>query len=156
MNLNFKIGIGQKNDFDAIIKMQIDNAIYHADLDAKYVLKNDIEHNFSQNLERYFSNDKCKILVAKSSENIVGFVLGYSIGNHPIFDFPKRAFIDEIFIPKKYRKNGIGKALIEAFLKEMKVEELVLKVNAKNRDAIQFWEKMGFATELLQMKKMKE
>lgn len=64
--------------------------------------------------------------------------------------FNKRhtAYINEIYVHPKFRKKQIATKIIEHLIekaKEVKVlEQLVLRVNSKNKNAISLYEKLGF------------
>lgn len=78
--------------------------------------------------------------VAEQHHKIVGFIIGYKTSNDT-------ARIPLLSVIKEYRKQGIGTALINQFLKEMalqKIKKVELEVRENNNTAIKFYKKHGF------------
>ena len=78
-------------------------------------------------------------LVAEQNESVVGYV-----GSQSVLD---AADMMNIAVAPEYRKQGIGKALIEAlmeYLRQKKVIALLLEVRVSNASAIALYQKMGF------------
>ena len=78
-------------------------------------------------------------LVAEQNESVVGYV-----GSQSVLD---AADMMNIAVAPEYRKQGIGKALIEAlmeYLRQKKVIALLLEVCVSNASAIALYQKMGF------------
>lgn len=56
-------------------------------------------------------------------------------------------YVDDIFVLKNYRKNGIATELIKEFIRYLKykrLNQISLNVNQKNIDAIKLYKKLGF------------
>ena len=79
-------------------------------------------------------------LVAEKLHKIVGFIVGIKTSNGI-------ARITLLSVDKKFRKQGIGSALITQFLKEMylqNIRQVELEVRINNDAAIKFYKKHGF------------
>ena len=74
---------------------------------------------------------------AHNKDNIFGFIIA------EIKDNKERIHIKTIAISKKYRRNGIGKDLINK-LKNKNIPEISLYVLENNTDAIKFYYKQDF------------
>ena len=72
-----------------------------------------------------------------------GTVLGYA-GLHVAVD---EGYIDNIAVREEYRRQGVGEALLDVFLRfgREKLAFLTLEVRPSNTPAIQFYMKHGFA-----------
>jgi ribosomal-protein-alanine N-acetyltransferase len=78
--------------------------------------------------------------VAEKLHKIVGFIVGIKTNN-------ENARITLLTVINNYRKQGIGSALINQFLKEMSlqnIKEVELEVRVNNDTAIKFYKKHGF------------
>lgn len=78
-------------------------------------------------------------LVAEKNGVVVGYVIARTIG--------RKGHIIAIAVEPKYRRQGIGRALMKSathVLKSHGAQELFLEVRASNKDAIEFYEKLGF------------
>ena len=77
---------------------------------------------------------------AFSGEELAGYIGGRTIaGETEIFN---------VAVAPKFRRNGIGKALIEKFIetvREKETQQIFLEVRASNLPAISLYEKSGFA-----------
>jgi len=91
-----------------------------------------------------FSTDECIYVTCRDDDKIVGKVCLYLIWNHIHEEY--YGFIEELYVSIPYRKQGIGKALIEKLLEEAKELECY-KVIATSRfemDYIhKFYEDLG-------------
>ena len=100
-----------------------------------------------------------KMLLYKEESKIVGLVVGV-INNEKSCDYdfkaPKRGRITELIISKKCRRKGYGKILLNAMEKILVddgCEDILLEVFGYNKDAIDFYEKNGYHTRILDMLK---
>lgn len=75
-------------------------------------------------------------LLAEDKGNIVGTVLGSFDG--------RRGYIQKLVVRKDYRKQGLGKQLIERVIKKLRaVGALYIPINAEE-ELTYFYEKSGF------------
>ena len=83
----------------------------------------------------------CACFIVAEGED--GTVLGYA-GLHVAVD---EGYIDNIAVREAYRRQGVGEALLGAFLRfgREKLAFLTLDVRPSNAPAIQFYMKHGFA-----------
>lgn len=85
------------------------------------------------------------LLVAESSNNIIGYLYGTIINDGDTV-INKVAKIDALFIEEKYRHLGIGTSLINEFKKQVKDKVKYLEVNTfkNNKEAISTYKNNGF------------
>jgi GNAT superfamily N-acetyltransferase len=70
---------------------------------------------------------------------------------------PRTAYISDVYVVPTERSGGIGRALVERafeWLQEIGVGSVELAVIAGNERGQAFWNKMGFAPELWQMRRL--
>ena len=86
-------------------------------------------------------NNLCACFIVAEGED--GCVLGYA-GLHVAVD---EGYIDNIAVREEYRRQGVGEALLGAFIRfgREKLAFLTLEVRPSNAPAIQFYMKHGFA-----------
>lgn len=90
-------------------------------------LKSELDNNFA----RFF--------VAFSGETIAGY-----IGSHNVLG---EVYITNVAVFPEFRRNGMGKALVEFLVNEMEAENaefVTLEVRKSNQNAISLYEKCGF------------
>lgn len=106
----------------------------------------DIGTDFKKTFETFVTDDSNVVLLAQSQ----GILAGILIGSYQTdIDWEgKTARIDAIIVDEKYRRTGIGKALVHDFValaKKQKCKAVKSRVNRKNKEAQRFHESLGFA-----------
>ena len=100
-----------------------------------------------------------KIFLYKENDRIVGLIIGImNLDAEVTYDFnaPKRGRISELIVSKKCRSKGIGQKLLKAmeeYLKTCGCQDILIEVFGYNERAIQFYEKMGYHTRMIEMTK---
>ena len=91
-------------------------------------------------LEDALFDSQASFIVAEAED---GSILGYA-GLHVIVD---EGYIDNIAVREEYRRQGVGEALLGAFIRfgTEKLAFLTLEVRPSNEPAIRFYMKHGFA-----------
>ena len=88
------------------------------------------------------------VLNACLDEKIVGYVVVYfNTLPKEYFYFEKRAFIGSIAVDEKYRRNGIGTALmkrVEYEAQKRKISVVEIDVYTFNSDAERLYNKLGY------------
>ena len=84
---------------------------------------------------------KKKIYVAELEKELAGFIV---ISQDP--DYPKKIYVDEFWLRKKYQRRGIGKALIEYVEETYKKKgaKIIKLVSHKDSEAFKFYKKIKF------------
>jgi ribosomal-protein-alanine N-acetyltransferase len=98
------------------------------------------EHYSPEVFNKFYESFSEGFLVAEKFHKIVGFVVGIQTSNGI-------ARITLLSVDKKFRKQGIGSALINQFLREMSlhdIRQVELEVKINNDAAIKFYKKHGF------------
>ena len=93
-----------------------------------------------KNLSKMISIDPKSIIVATDGKNIVGVQYVVAMGWEALFF--------RLAVGKKYRKRGIGRALIkkaEAIVKKRGVKEVSFFVTSKNRKLYKLYKSWGYS-----------
>ncbi|MBE6943483.1 MAG: ribosomal-protein-alanine N-acetyltransferase [Ruminococcaceae bacterium] len=87
------------------------------------------------------SNPLSLWLVALDGERVIGYIGAQIV--------PDEADMMNLAVEEKYRRNGIGKALVKQLLKRLQeraVRSLTLEVRVSNLPAVSLYEGLGFKT----------
>jgi len=101
-----------------------------------------------QEFLKVLKSKKDYLILAKENKKIMGFIQ-MSIEKN-------KAEIDYLYVSKENRKKGIAKELIKKstkLAKSKKANNLFLKVNAKNKNALALYERLNFKITNYIMKK---
>lgn len=113
---------------------------------------------FSEIGEKYFRKviDNETVWVAVDNNKIIGYLAG-SMKNSTCIS-KQVAELDNFYIEEKYRRQGIGKMLVNEYKKYCKskgIDTIDVTANAKNKNARRFYEANGFDDEYEITYKMK-
>ncbi len=101
-------------------------------------------------------DDDAQILVAQDGPDIVGYLVAKHVRRegHPMVKPRAFVLVDALCVSSKARRRGVGRRLMEAAQARaaaLGVEGVELTVRGFNREAIAFYEALGFEPELLRM-----
>jgi len=136
-----KIRKAKKEDFKQYLKLVKKSDAEYSKLIGEKIKTNkrQIKKSFNESI----TSNKKILLIAENNKKVVG----YLVCSLYISDYQKSGEMDYLFVPKGWKKKGIGKLLIKEFidiLKNKKLEKCRLDVNIKNISAINFYKKLGF------------
>lgn len=93
-----------------------------------------------EGIEKYLKRNPTTCFVAEERGQIVGIIMSGHDG--------RRGFIHHTAVREDYRKQGVGKTLVEhamQALEEEGIHKVALVAFAKNQSGNAFWEKLGFS-----------
>jgi GNAT superfamily N-acetyltransferase len=93
---------------------------------------------------------------ATIDEELAGFVTAITRFAPDYLGGKKVGYISHLYINPSFQKSGIGRLLVhdvEIWLKSKNVQSLEIQVLTTNLGGIEFWEKVGYKKELIQMRK---
>ena len=144
-------------DSQNIVKMLKSIAAQH------YVARPDI---FIKNAAKYTNNDVEQliktpgtiVLVADLGSGAVGYIImqEQQKGGNGVLRRRKTLYIDDLFVQKKYRKLGVGKALMDtamSYAQKNNFYNVELNVWEQNFSALNFYKDLGFTTQRRIMEK---
>jgi len=97
-----------------------------------------------------------KLFVVFEDAVPVGFASGSLAIINDYLGSKKIGVVNHIYVLKKFRNHQLASKMLkklEDWFKEKEVHSIELQVLYLNKGAIEFWEKMNYSTELLQMRK---
>lgn len=116
-------------------------------LDINWIRSKQIE----ESTKNYIKEQYC--FVAVENEKIVGIITG-KISLERSWIIEKTGILNNLYVEEKYRGKGIATKLYERFCVEIKKEgiaKIELHTMTNNKNAIKFYEKIGFEPYNLQM-----
>ena len=116
------------------------------------VFKIKSHEEIKSNLEEMIQDESNIILIAEDKQVAVGVIICKvrEINNHTNLKNTKVLWINEICVKQEYRRNGIGRSLIEKAKEIAKANNcLRLELNCweLNEGAMKFYEKQGLTTQ---------
>jgi len=141
---------GEK-DFEIYCKLYLDEEKEYAKIigeKPRKISKKEIKSEF----ERLIKLKNNLIYLAISESGIIGLIYGVV---HSVYT--PTGFIDNLFVKKEFRNQGVGKMLIKEFMNELKKRKIGicrLGVNLNNEKAIKLYESLGFKAFKQEMKKV--
>jgi ribosomal protein S18 acetylase RimI-like enzyme len=145
--MEFKIKKADRNDVEEIIKLnqELFNYEFNSGFD------NSLDLNWTKNNKKYFeksiTDKNSLVLVCIYNEEVVGYLIGRIENPEDYRKIKSIAEVDNMFILEEFRKKGVGKKLVEGFVKWAKkkdVEKIRVVASSKNKKAIEFYKKFGF------------
>ena len=137
-----------KEDFEEVISLVMQNMNYHMKLN-KFNWESiaNIRKEELKELRKDFNSSKTKIFVAERDKKIIGYINFSFLGKSPYTKTKKKGVINDLFILGKYRRKGVGEALVrEARLlfKSRGIKNVTISVISSNFSTLRFYEKIGF------------
>ncbi len=135
----------KQTDIERLVQLSMQARQYHNKILGNYfnALNTDFEHRF---LSKAIADAQQIVFVARLKESIVGFIFAVC-SEQCWLAHPKVCSIENICVDEPFRRQGIGRAMIDAVRTECKnrdIQQLSLGVFCANTNAIPFYEACGF------------
>lgn len=109
-------------------------------------------------------NNEGKCYLAIENNHVIGLIMGYirKYDNYDYLDYkcPRSGEISELIVSKNTRSKGIGRVLMqkmEDYFKQKNCEYIFIDVFAYNKNAIKFYNNLGYHTRgLINIKKIED
>jgi GNAT superfamily N-acetyltransferase len=125
------------DNIQLIEKLWLKNAEYH-NTSSKYFSTDIQEGIFQKRLESWQHSENLKFTIAKEDETIIGYCISSAQ--------KKIGVIESLYVDEKYRKQGIGKALVTIHIKwfeSLKCKKYSVTTVYENPIAISFYKAVG-------------
>jgi GNAT superfamily N-acetyltransferase len=156
-NVTILIRAATLADAPAIGQMWLQLVAYHRVLDDRMpVAAPDGAARYASRVESSLDDTHTKVFVAEDDGKLVGYVMGVLVDLMPeTFEDERGGFLADIFVQPNQRKQGVGKALVDALRRwflARGVEHFEWYVASANTDGIAFWRSVGGSDVMLRMR----
>jgi len=97
---------------------------------------------FDQAFDELLTHPEAFLAVAEKDEQVAGYLLGFD--HLTFFANGRVAWVEEIMVSEAFRRQGVGRKLMEAFEAWAKVRQ-VKQIALATRRAADFYEALGYA-----------
>lgn len=137
-----KIRKATKRDFEGYYKLKQDEAKEYSKL-IKKRMKLPSRSKLKKEFNTFVSDKNTFIFVIEEDNKLIA----YSQGSLLKSIWENFGYIDDMFVSRKFRRQGLGTKLIKNFiklLKSKKIKKIRLGVNSENKKASILYKKLGF------------
>ena len=116
--------------------------------------KNDYFKRWSLNFKKMLDLPNIDIYIVEKDNNIIGVTTVYKLKRLELAG--EYAVIEDVFIKKNERNQGIGTLLFKKILEDLEqadVKFVTLNVDPKSEPALSFYKKLGFSNIDMEMRK---
>lgn len=128
--------------YESVKNTSYEESYLYADAEAKY-----------EDLLSYMEEGNAIVCGAVAGDELIGFVWGYE---YPFRDDKFRLYVSILHVDERFRGGGVGRSLLAEIEESAKMKgcrSVFLHAEAFNTGAIQFYERMGFQAERVQLVK---
>ncbi|MGE0547937.1 MAG: N-acetyltransferase family protein [Kofleriaceae bacterium] len=136
-------------DYDAICRLFGEADQLHAELVPGLFRRPDRPSRSRDELARVLASPAAAMLVADDGRELAGVIslVLRDVRERPMFVPETLGVIDALAVAEQHRRRGVGRMLIEgaaAWFRARHTVQVELRVYERNRDAIAFYEQLGF------------
>lgn len=134
-------------DLGRVVDLWQEMADHHSRLSDHFMVSEDGKDRYSKYLARKFSEKSTKLVVATSSDEVVGFMLCMLSPNVPVFKEKTIGLVSDVYVLPGFRMKGVAKEMLKyglRWFKKNRVTSVQLNVAAANFEARSAWAQMGF------------
>ena len=137
----FEIHVATKGDFEKIQYLFKKMFVLYSE-------DQNIDYPYTKKGIDYLHNciDNGMALVARDGKEVIGFITGGVENALPFKTYQKQAYIHNLFVLEEFRRQGIGKTLIQKFIKICK-DRNIDHIITDSEDSAQlrtFYQSVGF------------
>ena len=143
----YKIRKAREDELLKVAGMWKEFMRYNGEFNRSFETNRKASEIFSREMLEKLKEPESHLAVAESDGELIGFCYSYISQKPKYFKLEKFGFIGDLFVIPEYRRNGIGRALVNDavdFFGKRKIKQIELLVAKKNENTIKFWESLGF------------
>lgn len=148
------VRVADKRDVGAIGDLWLELIDFHNARDGRFRVPAGGRQTYMRHIHNALRDDAYRVLVAEADGQVVGYILGYTAHNPPIFPEPHYGFIADLCVTARCRRRGAGEALVLAmrgWFRARGLQHIQLNVAHCNDVSQAFWRRMGCTDYLYQM-----
>lgn len=137
----------QPDDVGSLVELWIELMDFHRDRDPFFTRSADAHDRFGEFVKTKMDSSEAVVLVAEQDGSLIGFSMAMVRDYPPVFETVRHAFIQDVIVTERARRQGVGKRLYEATLAWIRlqgVSRVELEVATTNPVSKAFWYEMGF------------
>jgi ribosomal protein S18 acetylase RimI-like enzyme len=148
--LKMEVRKAQTSDIEKLIELNLEVHAIHLQERPKLFKKLSAE-DIRSSLSHVLTQESAEIFVCLNEGQIVGYVLLRIVTppESPVQKVRTLLYVDQIDVKEGYRRQGVGKLLLEAakeYAVEKGLDRIILDVWNFNSEAISFFHSQGFST----------
>ena len=127
--------------------MRLELSKYHEAFDDDFRINKNAKKYYINLYKKYIYSSKKKLLVVENENKLIGFGSALVMKKEPISRDKEYGHIREMYIEKKFRRQGIAGEILNVFYKWLKrknIKYIDLKVVCANELGRNAWAKHGF------------
>jgi len=143
----FWIRKATQEDTETISELWNELMDFHKKWDRHFTRSADGHKRFAEFVSGRIVHETSCVLVAEQQDEIVGYCLAMISKYPPVYEHQEYGAIFDLAVTRKYRRKGIGQALVETALQwfsEQEISRVEVRVATLNEISTAFWKKMGF------------
>jgi ribosomal protein S18 acetylase RimI-like enzyme len=143
-------------DVTEIVTIWGELATHHAALDSSFAPSERWQDEYRHFVRSLLGRDDALAVVAVDHARVVGYAVGRISMLPGFFAQRERGYIHDAVVRPEYRRRGIGRQLVQALTTWMDaggVAIVELTVATRNREAVEFWRRVGFDSYMVHMKR---
>lgn len=134
-------------DVDEIVSIWGGLAAHHARLDVAFRPSRHWQLEYRHFILGLLDREDARAVVAVEGGRVIGYGVGRVAVLPAFFERRRRGYIHDVVTLEPYRRQGIGRSLVEALLawmQECGALTVELTVSVLNEEAVAFWTRLGF------------
>ncbi len=142
------------DDFDKLFELKLESREEAKHFNKKLVPIDKVSDRYALYLKKDLGSEWRVVFIAVEGGKIVGMALGKIFRSMYILGHERTGYISNVYIKKGFRNKGLGKKLADSLIDWFKSKGCValsLEVYESNKDAIDFYYKLGFKDHSVKM-----
>ena len=142
-----QISLATTRQREEVLALWLELIEHHRRLDPDYPTLPGLRETLGRELDRALRAGRCRVFLAHIAGAPRAFLSAEIEPERPPGS-GGTCWIHEVYVQEEFRRGGIGSALVgraEAFFRESSGGRRAVRVEARNRAALRFWKRAGFA-----------
>lgn len=147
--MEIEIRRAQERDIPDLHRMLLETAAFHGAKRPDIFKSGAAKYSTEELTALLTQNNEYTIFAAQAEEKVCGYVfcILQTVRDHPLLQDRRELYVDDLFVDREYRSNGIARLLMQqaqAFAKQENCDCVTLNVWNFPETARGFYEKAGY------------